>query len=427
MVIAPPLRIAVVVSRFPELSETFILQEIVALVRAGHMVHIYADRSDSASPRQPEVDRYRLLEQTVSPPPLPAGLLLRRLRLAEELISAVGRRRIRVLPLLRYRRPIPARALRYAALAPVPRVPYDVIHCHFGPNGIKAAAMRDARLIAGPVVTTFHGYDVSSHLRKNGPSVYRRLFSRGDRFLAVSEYWRDTLVRIGCPGDRLTVHHMGIDCSSLEFEPRALDAQAVRAISVARLTEKKGMEYGIRAVARLADQFPSLEYRIIGDGPQRARLEKIIADEGVGGRVTLLGARTQEEVRHELRSSHLFLAPSVTSADGDKEGIPVAIMEAMATGLPVVSTVHSGIPELVQDGVTGWLAPERDVGALAGKIALLLNRPETWRGLVTAARGRIETDFNSAVQHARLAEFFGRVAFPAGPPGRPNGEPGPTR
>jgi colanic acid/amylovoran biosynthesis glycosyltransferase len=415
---ASPLRIAVVVSRFPELSETFVLQEIVALLQAGHRVDIYADRSDCVQPRQPEIDQYNLLERTVVPAPGPPGRFLRNLHLARVLVGPVSRGGVRVLPLAKYPRPIPGRVLRYAGLAPGSALPYDVIHCHFGPNGTKAVAMRDVRLLAGPVVTTFHGYDVSSHLHRHGVGYYSQLFSRGDLFLAVSDYWRKSLVRIGCPADRLRVHHVGIDCASLEFEPRAVrSGQPVRAISVARLTEKKGLEYGIRAVAQLTGRFPSLEYRIIGDGPLRKRLEAVIDGAGLRDRVTLLGARTQQEVRKELRASHIFLAPSVTGTDGDQEGIPVSIMEAMATGIPVVSSFHSGIPELVEDKRTGLLAPERDVDGLARRIASLLDDPDAWGGMVAAARERVEKDFNSAVQHARLSELFAHLAFSSRAPG----------
>jgi colanic acid/amylovoran biosynthesis glycosyltransferase len=149
-----------------------------------------------------------------------------------------------------------------------------------------------------------------------------------------------------------------------------------------------------------------VRYDILGEGPLRPALEQLVRELGLGERVTLHGARDQDEVLEMLRRSHLALAPSVTSRDDDQEGIPVSLMEAMAIGLPVVSTFHSGIPELVHDGVSGRLVPERDVDALAGALEPLVDHPETWPAMGREGRRHVVENFNLRTLNDRLVEIF---------------------
>ena len=145
--------------------------------------------------------------------------------------------------------------------------------------------------------------------------------------------------------------------------------EPVTLVTVARLVPKKGIEDAIRAVAALAPKYPTLSFHIVGDGPQRSGCQTLIEELGVQNQIRLLGQQPAEGVKHALKSADIFVAPSYTASDGDIEGIPVAIMEAMASGLPVVSTNHSGIPELVMDGVTGCLVAERDVTNIAARLS----------------------------------------------------------
>ncbi|MBM4364410.1 MAG: glycosyltransferase, partial [Deltaproteobacteria bacterium] len=171
--------------------------------------------------------------------------------------------------------------------------------------------------------------------------------------------------------------------------------EPLRIASVCRLTEKKGIDVGLRALSRAAKRGVRFEYHLVGDGPGRAELERLRDELGLAGVTTLYGARTREEIRTLLARCHLFLAPSVTAADGDEEGTPVAIMEAMASGLPVLSTVHSGIPEMIEDGVSGALVPERDDAALAESIVRLASAPSEWPALARRARQAIEERYDA--------------------------------
>jgi len=133
---------------------------------------------------------------------------------------------------------------------------------------------------------------------------------------------------------------------------------------------------------------------VVGEGALRGELERLIGELGVGAHVRLLGWRSHDEVIRLCGSAHLMVAPSVTAANGDQEGIPNAVKEAMALGLPVVATRHSGIPELVEDGVSGLLVPERDVDALADRLAYLIDHGDAWATMARAGRAVVEADFD---------------------------------
>jgi len=271
---------------------------------------------------------------------------------------------------------------------------YDIVHCHFGPNGNLAALLKEVGAITGKIVTAFHGEAGHTEQRRYAKR-YDLLFEVGDLILPMSERERRRLIELGCSPQKIAVHRMGVDLSKFVFAPREPRNDGnVHLLTVARLVEKKGVEYAIKAVANVFEKCPYIEYNIAGDGPLRGDLENLIGTLSVGDRVKLLGWRRQEEILELVKGADILLAPSVTSEDGDQEGIPVVLMEALAQGLPVLSTYHSGIPELVQDGKSGFLVPERDVNALAEKLEHLVKHQEIWADMGRAGRAYVERYYN---------------------------------
>lgn len=187
-----------------------------------------------------------------------------------------------------------------------------------------------------------------------------------------------------------------------------------RIATVCRLVEKKGLTFALEALARVRDRGLRFEYHLVGDGPLREELEQLRDKLGLADFVTMHGALAREQVAPILADSHLFLSPSVTARDGDQEGTPTAIMEAMATGLPVISTVHSGIPELVSDGVSGFTVPEWDVAQLADRIAFLLEHPEKWESFGRAGRAIVERDYDAEKINDALSEFLTQLVRKGG-------------
>jgi colanic acid/amylovoran biosynthesis glycosyltransferase len=206
---------------------------------------------------------------------------------------------------------------------------------------------------------------------------------------------------------------VGVRLGPDQFRPRTLDpGEAVTILTVARLVEKKGLEYGIRAVARLKAAHSSVRYRIAGDGELRPRLQSLIRELDLESEVTLLGSRTMAQVAELYRSSHLFLLPSVTAGDGDMEGQGLVLQEAQAAGLPVVSTRHNGIPEGVRDGETGFLVPERDPAALAERLSYLVEHPEVWPAMGRAGRALVEAEFDIEILNDRLVDIYHSLQQP---------------
>lgn len=406
------MRIAFIIGRFPVPSETFVMSHIKGLIDLGHDVHIFTTKLDKKLLTPQEVDRYQLLKRTFCCPK-PDNLGERLLKgIGLSLSCAVSSPRImsQLLNVVRYKRWAVSLNLLYSAI-PVLQRPsneYDIIHCHFGWNGIVGAMLREIGVIQGCLVTTFHGADMTSAIKRFGVHYYEHLFQNGDLFLPVSEIGRSRLIDLGCAEEKILVHRMGVDCSKFHFAPRYLKEtdQEVRLISVSRLVKKKGIEFGIKAVAKLVACFPNIRYQIVGDGPLREELQKLIEDLNVGRWIDLAGWKDRNEIIETLNSSHIALLPSITTDKGEQEGIPVSLMEFMAVGLPVISTFHSGIPELIKDKISGFLVPEGDVEALTCKLRWLIEHPELWQDVGYQARKTIEEQYNNVLLNKKVVAIY---------------------
>lgn len=402
------MKIAFIVTFFPALSETFILNQITGLIERGHEVDIYADDSRKELKVHPDVEKYSLINRTYYNK-IPTNKILRLLNGIKLLLTNFHKNPpviVRSLNFFKYGSNAISLRLLYMAILMQQQQSYDIIHCHFGYNGLVSVMLRDIGAIQGKVITTFHGIDVTNYVKNKGERAYDLLFQLGNIFLPVSELWKRRLIELGCNGD-IVVHRMGIDCNKFCFRARKLrDKGVVKIVTIARLTEKKGVEYAIRAVAKLAKSKPLLNYTIVGDGSLKEGLQQLILQLGVDNIVTLVGWKNQQEVIEIIKNSDIMLAPSVTSRNGDREGIPVVLMETMAMGLPIISTVHSGIPELIENGVSGFLVPERDVDALAEKLNYLVENPDIWRNMGAAGRGFVEEYYNIDKLNDKLVEIY---------------------
>ena len=388
------MKIAFIVSEFPSITETFILNQITGLIDRGHDVTIYARSDGNQSVVHSDVTRYRLLDRTFyygdSCYANKHSRLLRAIGIALAKSHKKPMSLLKCLTVLRFEK----KAATQNSFRQLARFlggtidSCDIVHCHFGPNGNLGAWLKNLGVIEGKLITTFHAYDISSFL-KEGEHVYDALFETGDLFLPISERWKKKLIRLGCKGQRIAVHRMGVDTSKFSFTPRKpREDGKVKLLTVARLIEKKGGQYGVRAMVKVLQKYPHVEYRIVGDGPLKYGLSNLIDRLEISNHARLLGWKRQEEIARLMHRSDILLAPSVTSEDGDQEGIPVVLMEALSQGLPVISTQHSGIPELIQDGKSGFLVPERDVNALAERLEHLIEHPEIWPEM-----GRAGSDF----------------------------------
>ena len=404
------MRLAFVLGEFPALSETFILNQITGLIDRNLEPDLYALVKRDKDQAHEQVLRYGLLEKVSYCPQLPQGMIPRILggmgRFAS-LFPKCPKAAISAINPLAHARLATSFRLLYQVAPFFTSKRYDLIHCHFGHIGVMVARMRRMGLMPGKLVVTFYGFDVSQQPKIEPPGYYDDLFEQASRFFVLSNVMKQDLVALGCPEENIIVHHLGVDSTQFTFKPRHLaPGQTVKLLSIARLSEKKGLEYAIAALGQILKQRQDFVYNIIGEGPLRSELEAQIKALGMENHIQLLGWRTQQQVREHLDDSHLLLAPSVTAKAGDQEGTPTAIAEALMMGLPVLSTYHSGIPEMVQHQVSGYLVPERDVDALAEHLLKLMDEPHTWQTMGQAGSYYARQEFDVNRLNDRAIELY---------------------
>jgi glycosyltransferase involved in cell wall biosynthesis len=287
-----------------------------------------------------------------------------------------------------------------------------LIHAHFGVEAVYGMEIADR--LGVPLVTTFHGFDATlkAHelLASRKPSWIQYLLKRTDLtrrgalFIGVSRFILERLERLGFPAERTRLHYIGVDPAA--FEQVAEPAGEPVVLHVARLVEKKGTAYLLDAFARIASKHARARLVVIGAGPLRNKLARRAAELGIGARVSWLGAVAHSEVRDQLRRAAVFCLPSCTAANGDAEGLGQALLEAAASGVPVVATRHGGIPEAVEDGSTGYLVRERDAAALAGALDVLLSSESLRRRFGDAARRFARARFDLHRQTRTLERLY---------------------
>ena len=285
----------------------------------------------------------------------------------------------------------------------------QLVHAHFGPDGLNSVSL--AKHLSIPLVVTMHGYDV--YQGKEGASAGHRRYLRrrirlaesATRIVCVSDHMRLYLAELGFPEEKLQTHYIGVDTSGYEHVAR-VDREPV-VLAVGRLVEKKGFEHLIHAMARLQAAGDPSRLVLIGDGPQRSGLTEL-AHRSLRS-FEFLGAQSRREVAAWMRRAALLVVPSVTASNGDREGLPITLLEAFASGLPVVATRHSGIPEAVIDGESGLLVDERQVEPLAGAIGRLVTDHELWVSLSRGARRTVEERFDLQKQTRKLETIYDEV------------------
>ncbi|MDJ0679231.1 MAG: glycosyltransferase [Xenococcaceae cyanobacterium MO_167.B52] len=403
------IRIAFMVFEFPILSETFVLNQIAGMLERGCEVDIYAERRGDTDKVHPLVKKYALQERTYYLPELPENLFVRLIK---------GIRRIfnyaLVCPLQLWRAlyPFPLTDLTLSlwllhTVIPNLKQNYDIIHCQFGTQSYRGMAFRQVNAPTAKLITTFRGHDISSFVQQKGKNVYKQLFRYGDFFLTNCDFFRNKAISLGCPPDKIKVNRSGLNCDRFAYQPRSLPKDSfIQITTTGRLVEKKGIEYVIRAIAQLIPTHPHLSYKVIGEGHLRSHFTQLIQELKLTENVELMGWCNETEIVEILKHTHIFVAPSITATDGNQDAPINVLKEAMAIGLPVISTYHGGIPELVEDGISGFLVPERDVQALVDKLSYLIKHPEKWSAMGKAGRDSVLKNYNLTLLNDDLVKVY---------------------
>jgi glycosyltransferase involved in cell wall biosynthesis len=407
----PPLRVAYIMSRFPKLTETFILREIVAMERLGVRIDLYPLLRERQPLVQPAAEPY--VRRAHYLPFLSVDIL----RSQAWYLRDRGRRRRYARALLdvivgTWRSPnflvgglgiFPKVAHAARAMA-ADRV--DHVHCHFA-NHPALAGFIVQRLVGIPYSFTAHGSDLHVDRTMLESKVREAAFA-----VAISEDNRRVIVAACGPdlADRVAVIHCGVEPAVYAPDPDQHESDpgiGLRIIAIGTLHEVKGQAHLIEACRLLRERGVVVSCRIVGDGPDRPALSRQIAEAGLEESVILLGSLTESEVIDALHAADVMVAPSVPTQRGKREGIPVVLMEGMAAGLPVVASRLSGIPELVEDGVSGVLVPPGDAASLATALAALAADQGQRQRMGAAGRATVIRDFDVRANAERLIGLIG--------------------
>lgn len=271
-----------------------------------------------------------------------------------------------------------------------------LMHAHFGPNGVNALNLKRRSRV--PLITTFYGYDISSLPRsKRWRLLYRDLFQIGELFLVEGPCMKEKLIKLGCPEMKIQIQRIAISIDSIPFRTRKPKNTNERIILIfsGRFVEKKGIIYTLEAIKQLRDAYTNFELRIIGDGPLRNQITKFIERNKMGNYVKLLGFLPHNKYLSEMQNADIFIHPSVTAKDGDSEGgAPTVILEAQTMGLPIISTYHADIPNIVAQDKSALLSEEKNVAALKQNVARLLENQDIWEKMGIAGREFVQSYHN---------------------------------
>jgi len=415
----PERGIAYVVKSWPRLSETFILNEIVALERQGVPLRIFSIKEPNVEPVHAGVAQVRAKVTYLDlprhwTPALPAnarsfwrwpGRYCR--TLVEAAATAVRHRRLAAL----------RHFLKAGYLADMLfREPVAHLHAHFATSP-SLVAMFTHQLTGVPYSLTAHAKDIYV----NRPDLIRAEIERAQAVVTCTDYNRRYLLsRFSsvCDGKLRCIYH-GLDLSQFKFRaqfksrgPAARDTEPPLVLSVARLVEKKGLGDLIVAADLLRRRGRRFRVEIIGNGPLRQALEARVREFALNDCVRLLGARSHEMVHQAYQQASVFALPCIVTANGYRDGIPNVLLEAMASGVPVVATPVSGIPELIDAERDGLLVEPNSPEKLADAIDGLLTQPELGERLARAARSKIEARFSVEDGARQLIEVFQRDGSP---------------
>ena len=391
--------VAYVLKRYPRLTETFILNEIRAMERLGERLHIFSLLPPEPPPHHPMVAEVRA---AVHVPPSGWAATLRVFGGAHLGMLGVAPLRYFGAFMLALRRTVTSRHptslwrqfARAGVLAQMcRRQGVRHIHAHFA-NAPTSVAHFAHRMSGIPFSFTAHAKDI--YLSR--PAILRRHLRAAEFVATCTAYNAEYLRRIAPQMDRQRIHlvYHGVDLQNFAGaeEPASRRPRRQRILAVGRLVPKKGHEDLIAACAALRDQGVNFECEIVGSGPLLDSLRAQIGRHDLTERVTLSGPMTHRELIVRYREADLFVLAPRIAEDGDRDGIPNVIAEAMAVGVPVVATEVSGIPELVRHGYTGLLAPSRDPQALALQMKRLLDDHQLGRELAGAAREVLRREFD---------------------------------
>lgn len=284
----------------------------------------------------------------------------------------------------------------------------SLLHAHHGQLGVLLLPFKDKTGL--PLVTSIRGRDATMADQPVGYlESMRMLFEKGEEFYPVCQYLADRIIEWGCPPEKIKVLYGGVDLSKYHYSPPKSFSDSQNILSVGRLVEKKGHHILMQAFHKIKDKYPNATLTIIGRGELEEQLRSLAEQLNLGDSFQLLNHLPKEKVREHMENADLFCAASMEASNGDVEGIPNTLKEAMALGVPVISTFHAGIPELITHNQEGFLVQENNVDELAQALEYMLDERAQWESFTLAARQKVEQSFDQQKQLLLQAQYYNEL------------------
>ncbi len=357
------LRILMVVNKFPRITETFILGQIKALIDASFDVTILSVWRDETDIVQQDLIEYGLLKKVTY-------IDFYEEKNQEELCSFINQGN------------------------------FDLLYCQYDKIGRIFARLKEKEKITNKMVCCIRGGDLIKKIESDRDG-FSTLFSHASFILPVNNYFKKILVSNGFSEKKIIVQHSAIDLSKFCFQKRSYNKKRLNVVSVNRLIKGKGVDLAVKAMIKICKKYKQVHYYVVGNGVLFKSLKKIITKARLEKRIHLMGWKSHEKVKQILNESHIFLLASIGT-----DGIPNAIMEASASGLPVVSTTYGGIPEIVQNGKSGLLVKPGKVRSLVKMIDYLIRNSRKWGNFGKRGREIVEKNFDIKRENKSLVDIF---------------------
>ena len=286
---------------------------------------------------------------------------------------------------------------------------YDFIIAHFGTAGVTAMKMINANVLQGKLIPVFHGADISK--KKNLEKYeadYKELFKKSFALFPISNLWKNKLIELGADSNKILVNRMGIDVAKFNFKDSEVGSGGkFRIVSVARMVEKKGIDDAIQAMSLLKKNTDTpFTYDLVGGGPLLETLKQQAQNLGLTDVINFHGVQTHSGVKKLLSEADVFLLPSKVASDGDMEGIPVSLMESMSCGIVTLSTLHSGIPELIEHELEGFLVPESSPIGISNQLSRIMEGEYNLSNIRMHALAKVQGEFNQKNAYDQMCNFL---------------------
>lgn len=295
--------------------------------------------------------------------------------------------------------------LEYALYHSFKKEKIDVVLAEYGPTGEAVLSVCKASKL--PLIVHFHGYDASRFKTISDHAEYKNIFEYAHKVIVVSQVMSEKLIKLGCSKDKIVLNPCGPNQQFFKLRP---SCQSHTFIGIGRFVDKKAPYYTILAMSEVLKSHPDARLILAGEGPLKNMCQNLVSYLGLEKVISFPGIISSDEYRVYLKDSLAFVQHSVTAEDGDMEGTPVAILEASAAGLPVVSTRHAGIPDVIQDGVTGFLVNEHDVMGMTNAMLKCLENPLMAKRMGELGKENIRTYF-SMERHIGIIDELVNSAF----------------